>query len=137
MSDANQAAPPPTSILQFLAAHSNGYAVDLLSQKLKEIVEHMETLATNEGQPKSKSILAIKITFERADGIYKIGIEPSVKLQASAPPKTVFWATPGHGLVQQDPRQMNLPMRDVGRGVVRLHDTAHTPNNGNGGGGGD
>jgi hypothetical protein len=132
MSDINQAAPPPTSFLQFIASHSNGFALDLLTQKVKEIVEHMETLATNEGQSKSKSTLSIKITFAREDGIYKIGIEPSVKLQSSAPPKTVYWATAAHGLVQQDPRQMNLPMREVGRRIVRVFDTTHTPSEGAG-----
>jgi hypothetical protein len=117
-------APQPVNILQLLAAHSNGYAVEQLSEKVKEIVEHLETLATNEGVRKSKAALTIKLTFERDDGIYKIGVDPTVKLPAVAPPKTVFWATPAHGLVQQDPRQMNMPFQDVNRRSGPIVDVA-------------
>lgn len=111
-------APGPSlapSFLQFLAAHAGGYTVELLTDKLKEIVEHLETLATNEGQPKSKATLTLKISFERDAGVYKVGVEPNVKLPTVAPPKSVFWAISAHGLIQQDPRQINMPFRDVTR----------------------
>jgi hypothetical protein len=110
--------------VRFIAAHGGGYTVQVLTDKLKELVEHLETLATNEGMSKSKATLSVKFVFEREQGIYKVGVEPSLKLPTVAPPKSVFWATPAHGLVQQDPRQTTMNFRDAGGGGnVRVVDS--------------
>lgn len=117
--------PPAPNFLQLLAAHANGYTVDVLTEKVKEIVERLETLATNEGLHKSKATLAIKVVFDRDGGPYKVSIEPTLKLPVGQIPKSVFYATAAHGLVQQDPRQYRMPFgTDVGAGRGRVVDIA-------------
>lgn len=126
MNEPNQptTTPPAPGFLQLLAAHANGYTVDLLTAKVKELVEHLETLATNEGLQKSKATLAIKIVFDRDGGPYKVSVEPTLKLPSGAVPKSVFYATAAHGLVQNDPRQYRMPFADAGTGRGRVVDIA-------------
>lgn len=116
--------PPAPNFLQLLASHANGYTVDLLTAKVKELVAHLETLAINEGMHKSKATLSVKIVFARDGGPYTVAIEPSLRLPVGQVPKSVFWATPAHALVQQDPRQFQMPFRDVGGSGRRVVDVA-------------
>lgn len=104
-----------TTFLQMLAAHRQGATADVLSDKMKEIVEHLEDLHLSGGIRKAKGVMTIEITFDRDDGVYKVKVKPKVKLPDAPLADAIFWATPGNALVTQDPRQGNLGFTDIAR----------------------
>lgn len=117
--------PPPsnvTSILAFLAAHKRGETVNELSKVLQDAVAALETLNQDHGIRKSKGAITIKITLDRDDGIYRVGIESTTKLPGIPAAKEVFWVTPQNNLVQQDPKQYRMPFVDVTRAPSRTID---------------
>ncbi len=119
--------PPPaaTTFLAMLAAHRSGGTADVLTDKMKDIVAHLEDLHMSGGIRKSKATLTLTIEFDRDDGVYKVIVKPKTKLPEAPLAAAVFWATPGNGLAQQDPRQGNLNLTDVAR-PRKIIDIDHT-----------
>ncbi|MBR2819807.1 MAG: hypothetical protein IKE60_34375 [Reyranella sp.] len=104
-----------STFLAMLGAHRNGGTADALTDKMKEIVAHLEDLHMSGGIRKSKATLTLTVDFDRDDGVYKVTVKPKVKLPEAPLAAAVFWATAGNGLAQQDPRQGNLGFTDVAR----------------------
>jgi hypothetical protein len=104
-----------STFLAMLGAHRAGATADVLTEKMKEIVAHLEDLHMSGGVRKSKATLTLTIDFDRDDGVYKVIVKPKTKLPEAPLAAAVFWATPGNGLAQQDPRQGNLGFTDVAR----------------------
>ena len=107
--------PAATTFLAMLGAHRAGGTADALTDKMKEIVAHLEDLHLSGGIRKSKAVMTLTIDFERDDGVYKVTVKPKTKLPEAPLAAAVFWATPGNGLAQQDPRQGNLRFTDIAR----------------------
>lgn len=118
--------PASTTFLAMLAAHRGGGTAEVLTDKMKEIVAHLEDLHMSGGVRKSKATLTLTIDFDRDDGVYKVLVKPKLKLPEAPLAAAIFWATPGNGLAQQDPRQGNLDLVDVGRNrrIVDIGDDA-------------
>lgn len=104
-----------STFLAMIGAHRNGGTADALTDKMKEIVAHLEDLHMSGGIRKSKATLTLTVDFDRDDGVYKVTVKPKVKLPEAPLAAAVFWATAGNGLAQQDPRQGNLGFTDVAR----------------------
>lgn len=107
---------PSTTFLQMLAAHRGGSSADVLTEKMKEIVAHLEDLHMSGGIRKAKATMTLTIDFDRDEGVYKVSVKPKIKLPKAPLAAAVFWATPGNALVTQDPRQGKLAFTDVARG---------------------
>jgi len=90
-------------------------------QGIKEAVAGLEDLNQDHGIRKSKGSITIKITLDRDDGIYRVGIDSTTKLPNVPAAKEVFWVTPDNGLVQQDPRQLRMGF-DVARTPTVVRD---------------
>jgi hypothetical protein len=122
--------PVATTFLAMLGAHRAGGTADALTDKMKEIVAHLEDLHLSGGIRKSKATMTLTIDFDRDDGVYKVIVKPKVKLPEAPLAAAVFWATPGNGLAQQDPRQGNLRFTDVSRDrrIVDIGDDAGRDN---------
>jgi hypothetical protein len=123
MSDANPS-PTATTFLAMLAAHRGGGTADVLTDKMKEIVAHLEDLHMSGGIRKSKATLTLTIDFDRDDGVYKVVVKPKTKLPEAPLAAAVFWATPGNDLSQRDPRQGDLGFTDVAP-ARRIVDVGH------------
>lgn len=104
-----------TTFLAMLGAHRAGGTADALTDKMKEIVAHLEDLHLSGGIRKSKATMTLTIEFDRDDGVYKVVVKPKVKLPEAPLAAAVFWATPGNALAQQDPRQGRLNLTDIAR----------------------
>lgn len=102
-----------TTFLQMLGAHRNGGTADALTEKMKEIVAHLEDLHLSGGIRKAKATMTLTIDFDRDEGVYKVTVKPKIKLPEAPLAAAVFWATAGNALVTQDPRQGNLSFTDI------------------------
>lgn len=105
--DGDIAALNKPNICALLGTHDNGATAEELSKVLGDAVATLEELALD-GQRKSKATLTIKLTFDRDEGVYRVGVEHTVKVPGPRATREIMYATTQHGLVRENPRQQRM-----------------------------
>lgn len=112
LSDIGPARERPT-FLQFLGRHNNGETSEALRDALQDIVAAMETLNQDHGIHASKGQLKILVELKRKNGVYEVTINHETKKPKAPAGTDVMWATPGNGLVQENPKQQKFAFTEV------------------------
>lgn len=100
------------SFSTFLAQLSDGeFNTDLTDQMRDLVAALSDCFADNGGKPGGK--IAITLSFKLDDGIVEVKPDLKVTKPKVAQRKSVFWATPGNNLTRRNPKQQELPLRDV------------------------
>lgn len=88
-----------------------------LSADLHALVSAIRDQALSvDGASKSKGVMTVKITCEcDARGIVGIHVDSAVKTPKRRRPKYQAWVTGGGNLTTEHPRQVRLPLQEVGR----------------------
>jgi hypothetical protein len=94
--------------LDLLREHRNGLTHDELTEALQEVVA-----AVAEERKAGKLVLTINI---KPHGDGAVMVMDDVKVTKPRPTKggALFFVTPENNLARQDPKQPNLPLREVG-----------------------
>jgi hypothetical protein len=100
------------SFTQFLGEIEDGHLQNELTQTLQEVVGDLHNAAVNTGG-KSSGTLTIKLSFKVDGGVIEVTPEVATKLPKVKRGRSIFWATPENNLTRRDPRQRDLPLRDV------------------------
>jgi type I site-specific restriction endonuclease len=94
--------------LDLLREHRNGVTHDELSQALQEVVAAVST----EGKAgKLQLTIAVK---PHGDGAVMVMDEVKVTVPKKTKGGSLFFVTPENNLARQDPKQPNLPLREIG-----------------------
>lgn len=114
-------APPPKSFTFWLAKLANGEAESHLSYELQKLMERMDEEAHTRNK-EVKGSLTLKLNFG-VDETGAVGVVFDVATK-EPPRKTtpaIFWLNKHGHLVEQNPRQQELPIRgiDGGRRDIR------------------
>lgn len=99
----------PRPFLDFLREHRGGATHGELTDALAELVRQV-------GEQGRGGTLTLTISLKPAGrdaGVLEVGAEVRSKAPKSAPGVAIFYATPEHALVRQDPRQEALALREV------------------------
>lgn len=103
---------PTRTFAQFLAEAEDGELHADLSNQLRDIVAELTDAAANNGG-KAAGLLTLKLGFACDGGVIEVKADYTVKLPKQRRAKSVFWATPENNLTRRNPRQAELPLRDV------------------------
>lgn len=94
--------------LDLLREHRGGMTHDELSEALQRLV----AAVVEERKPGE---LTFKVIVKpQGDGAVMVTDEVKLKLPKSTRGGSLFFVTPENNLMRQDPRQQNLPLRDIG-----------------------
>ena len=100
------------SFTQLLAAIEDGELHRDLSVALTDIVaalaDHIRDVG---GKPRAK--LTLTLAFATDGGVFEIAADIKVATPTRARARSIFWATPDNYLSRLNPRQQQLPFRDV------------------------
>lgn len=117
----------PRSFARFLEQLADGEALSELTKDLFELINtlHDQADKTN-GTAKGAMTFKLDIKVD-ARGVANINYSNTVKEPKPARPGATMWVTPGGNLTAENPRQPNLPLRDVsGNGSARdIDDDRH------------
>ena len=78
--------------------------------------QHLPVAALHEAASrtgKAKGSLSLEIAFELRDGVIEVVADFKAKAPKLARGRSIFWATPDNNLTKRNPRQPDLPFRDV------------------------
>lgn len=111
------------NFLQFIGRHNNGETSEALRDALQEIVAAMEQVDQDHGIRQSKAQLKITIDLKRKKDVYEVTINHEIKKPKSPAGTDIMWATPGNGLVQENPRQQKFSFTEVVKPIRHPVDT--------------
>lgn len=105
----------PRSFARFIERVGNGVAHSELSTELHELTSTLQDEAVNRSA-KAKGSIVLKLDFEvMPNGICHIRHDITKKTPKPTRHEAVAWLTPkGANVVFKDPRQTELPLREVG-----------------------
>jgi hypothetical protein len=91
-----------------------------LSDQIKDIVAKLHDTAAEQGG-KPSAILTIKMGFKLDSGVIEVAADVKATLPKRSRRKSIMYATPDNNLTRRNPRQQELPLRDVNAsaGVAR------------------
>jgi hypothetical protein len=94
--------------LDLLREHRGGLTHDELSEALQELIEGVVA-------ERKAGKMTLELTIKpQGDGAVMVVSEVKVKPPKPADRASLFFVTPENNLVRQDPRQPNLPLREIG-----------------------
>lgn len=101
---------PNPNFISFLTELENGHFLRRINEALPEIVAALHDF---EGKAVPKGKLTITLDLSLQGDV--IDVMPDLGVKVPKPPRnrTIFWATPENNLTRVDPRQGELPMRDI------------------------
>lgn len=111
------------NFLQFIGRHNNGETSEALRDALQEIVAAMEQLEQDHSIRTAKGQLKITVDLKRAKGVYEVTINHEIKKPKAPAGTDIMWATPGNGLVQENPKQQKFPFTEVVKPIRHPADT--------------
>jgi hypothetical protein len=101
------------SFARTLEQVDDGHGVVDMSIELQKLMQNLLEHAQRT-QSDAKGVYSLKLGFSVApNGITNIGYEVSVKTPKRKTGKTTMWLTAGGNLSVSNPRQQNLPLREV------------------------
>ena len=101
----------PRSFAVFLTQCRDGALHGESSAQLSKLLTEMKRVAQSAG--KAKGVLTLTLGFELEDGVVEVTGDVKIKEPKLPTGRAVFWLDESNHLVQQNPRQINLPIRDV------------------------
>ena len=104
--------PLARSFGQFLAAVEDGVFHQDLTDALKGLVADLHNHARDVGG-KPRGRLSLDLSFQLDSGLVEITAEFKAVSPKAPRGKTIMWATPENFLTPRNPRQPDLPFRDV------------------------
>lgn len=111
--------PPARSFSTFLQECESGYLHQECSEQLRELIAELSN-RIQDGAKAAKGKLVLSFDFSVADGVVEVRPKLEIKMPNQPRPRSIFWATPENNLTPQNPKQQNLPFRDVsGNSAVR------------------
>ena len=89
-----------------------------LSEDLHALVKRLEAHAYDFGKAKGVITLALAVEIDR-EGV--VTVDPDIKVKAPKPArrKGRYWLTPGGNLTPDNPKQTQLPLREVPKAAAR------------------
>lgn len=109
-------APAPRSFTVWLAKLADGEADSNLAYELQQLMQRLDEEAhTRNGRVKGKINLKLNFSVDET-GIVGVGYEIDVKAPPRKTSPAVYWLDRQSNLVEKNPRQQDLPLRDVGGG---------------------
>lgn len=107
-----------TAFAQFLAGLQDGELhADLSAALAAGIATMQEQAATYGGKPTLKIALAIELTL--SDGMVEARADFDTKTSKPPRRRSMYWPTDQGGLARNNPRQREMPLRDVNTGAAR------------------
>lgn len=97
---------------QVLAAIEDGHFHGDLSDKLRDVVGDLENAAMQRGG-KAAGTLTLTLKLSLEGGIMEISGDISTKVPKPKRGRSIFYVTPENNLSRRDPKQPDLPLRDV------------------------
>lgn len=85
-----------------------------LTSQIRDIVAELHNVLIDQGG-KPKAALAIKLNFKLDSGVIEVDAETKATLPKRLRSKSIFYATPSNDLTRRNPKQTELPLRDVSR----------------------
>jgi hypothetical protein len=104
-----------TSFSQFLQALADGRTHHELTKAIPDIIAELNNArAEGVAKPGASITLTIKLTLDGE----MVDVVPNVKIVTPtlAQPRSSFWTTPKNQLTRANPKQQDLPLRDVNTG---------------------
>lgn len=103
------------SFASLIATLEDGDLSNDLSDQVREIVAALNDAVANQGG-KPKGTLVLKLDFVLDSGVIETKADVKVTKPKQNRRKTVMYATPGNHLSRKNPKQQELPFRDVNAG---------------------
>jgi hypothetical protein len=97
---------------QLLSAAEDGRLNSDLSQALREALSQLEEVSGGRVKAKATFNLTLTLTLD-GGGLVEVGSDYKVKLPKMPRARTLLYATPEGNLTRRNPRQPDLPLRDV------------------------
>jgi hypothetical protein len=97
---------------QFLAEVEDGDLHADLSTTLRDLVAGLHDAAVA-GNGRAAGRLTLTLDFKTDGGAIDVASDIATKLPKAKRSRSVFWATPENNLTRRNPRQADLPFRDV------------------------
>lgn len=103
------------SFPSLIAALEDGDLSNDLSDHVRDIVAALNDAAANQGGT-PKGSLVLKLDFKLDSGLIETKADVKVTTPKQVRRKTVMYPTPGNHLSRKNPKQQELPFRDVNAG---------------------
>ena len=97
---------------QLIAQHEDGALNADLSNKLRDIIASLNQQFIDHGGKPTAS-LTVKLGFKLDSHCVEVTVNATESLPKEARGKTIYWSTSGNMLTRSNPRQQELPFRDV------------------------
>lgn len=104
------------NVSQLLAIHESGDLNHELSEAQTDVVAYLNQLVMDQGGKPSASI-TLTLNYKLDSGLMEITAGVTVKKPKRARAKGVYFCTPNNKLSKRDPRQLEMPLRDVNAAV--------------------
>ena len=104
--------PEALSFSTFVAQHEDGQLHHDLTDSIQEIVAKLNNAVMEKGGVHSAK-LNLSLEFKIDSGAIEIKATHTVALPKLKRPKTIYWCTPDNCLTRKNPKQSELPFRDV------------------------
>ena len=96
----------------FLQRQEDGQLIQDLNDAVVEIVAQLNNAVMEHGGVHTAG-LGLALSFKIENGAIDVKAEMKTKLPKENRPRTIFWSTPDNHLSAKNPRQEQLPFKDV------------------------
>jgi hypothetical protein len=97
---------------RFFSAVNRGDFLAECGAELAKVNDQLSTVASNNGVGKGSILIELRINHGR-DGIVEVTPVLKTKLPVPVRGKAIFWSSADGDLATKDPRQTELPLREV------------------------
>jgi len=113
----------PRSFVAFLRCVDGGSFEVELADELHKMNEELQQIASQVGKATGELTVSFKFKHE-AKGQVDVLTDLKVKMPKVQRARSVFWVTRGFNLTDKNPRQADLPFRDVNKKATPARDVA-------------
>lgn len=100
----------------FIAEVEDGELHADLSRQLQNLIAELHE-GRAVGQSRATGKLTVTFDFALADGVVEVRADIASKTPKRPRGRSIFWVTPENNLTRRNPRQPDLPFRDVNASV--------------------
>lgn len=106
------------SFSTFIAAQEDGQLHADLTNAVKEIIAQLNNAVMEHGGVHTAA-LGLALSFKIDSGMIEVRADVKTKLPKENRQRTVYWSTADNNLTRKNPKQQELPFRDVMADPVR------------------